>query len=175
MRGRVLASKVKLGVRPTSSRVREAMFSILGQDLSGQAVLDGFGGSGLLSFEALSRGAQVTTVERHRGAAGGIKANAEHLGVTLDLRVGDLRNVLPTGQWDVVILDPPYAEDPIEWVAEASAATAHVLIIEHRSGVLMPETVGGLVCDRSRRYGNSSLTVYRRRPLASLDEADVVP
>ena len=62
LRGRVVPGKVRPGVRPTSSRVREALFSMVGQDLEGVRVLDAFGGSGLLSFEAYSRGAIVTTV-----------------------------------------------------------------------------------------------------------------
>ena len=174
MRGRVLTSKVKSGVRPTSSRVREALFSILGQNLSGTHVLDGFGGSGLVTFEAMSRGARVTTVERNRSVAEGIKSNAANLGVTLDLRIGDLRNVLATSSWDVVILDPPYADDPVEWVAEASSAVVDVLVIEHNTGIAMPEDVSGLRLDLSRRYGSSSLTVYRRRPDAGFDEPNVI-
>ncbi len=175
MRGRVLTSKVRTGVRPTSSRVREALFSMLGQDLSDVTVLDGFGGSGLISFEAMSRGAEVTTVERNRPAAAAIKSNAEHLKVKMDLRITDLRNVLASGQWDVVILDPPYADDPVEWVAEASACVREVLVIEHKSGASLPEQVGALIQDVSRRYGDSSLTIYRRGPDSSLEEADVVP
>lgn len=175
LRGRTLPAKVQRGVRPTSSRVREALFSIIGQDLSQVSVLDAFGGSGLLSFEAASRGAHVTTVERQRSAAQAIRANAGHLGVRLDLRVGDARVVMASGSWDVVLMDPPYGDDPVEWVAEASAAVGSVAVIEHRTGVGMPMTVGGLSLDRSKRYGDTMLTVYRRRADTGLDEADVVP
>ena len=88
MRGRVLKGKVGPGVRPTASRVREALFSILGQDLGGRDFLDGFGGSGLITFEAISRGATVTTVERNRTIASGIQASAAQLSVEIDLRIG---------------------------------------------------------------------------------------
>lgn len=174
LRGRVLPAKVQRGVRPTSSRVREALFSIVGQDLADVSVLDAFGGSGLLGFEAASRGAQVTTVERQRAAAQAIRENASHLGVTLDLRVTDVRGVFSSGTWDVVLMDPPYDDDPVEWVAEATPAVEQLLVIEHRNGVGMPPEVGGLNLERSKRYGNTTLTVYRRRADPGLNEAGVV-
>ena len=163
LRGRVLGGKVRSGVRPTSSRVREALFSIVGQNLEGVSVLDAFGGSGLLSFEAISRGATVTTVERNRGAARQIKENADTFGVALDVRNDDVRNVISAGEWDLVLMDPPYADDPVEWVVAGLSATKETLVIEHRAGADMPGTIGDFVQDRSRRYGDSVLTVFRRR------------
>jgi 16S rRNA (guanine(966)-N(2))-methyltransferase RsmD len=174
MRGRILASKVTDGVRPTTSRVREAMFSMVGQDLSGVTLLDAFGGTGLLSFEALSRGATVTTVERNGRAARGIQANAAELCVRLDLRTSDARSVLGTGTWDVVILDPPYADDPVSWVAEAASAVGEILVIEHNTGAEMPARVGGLSLEKTRKYGDCSLSVFRRGSAASLEEAAVI-
>lgn len=162
LRGRVLPGSVPKGVRPTSSRVREAMFSMVGQDLVGVSVLDGCGGSGLLTFEAVSRGASVTTVERNRGVARELAVRAKALGVTLDLRVDDCRNALLTGEWDVVILDPPYADDPVEWLSSAASSVKVLLVIEHAHGADMPDSVGALHLDRTRKYGDSVLTVYRR-------------
>lgn len=175
LRGRVLASKVAAGVRPTSSRVREALFSMVGQNLEGVSVLDGFGGSGLLTFEAVSRGAVVTTVERNRGVARVLQANADNLKVRLDLRIADVRSVLGAGTWKIVLLDPPYADDPVEWGAQASSAAEDMLVIEHKSGPEMPQRIGGLELERSRRYGDSVLSIYRRRSLPGLNEVDVVP
>ena len=163
MRGRVVGGKVRPGVRPTSSRVREALFSIVGQHLEGVTVLDAFGGSGLLTFESLSRGAKVTTVERNRSAAREIRAAADVLGVSLDLRVDDVRNVLSAGEWDVVLMDPPYADDPVDWVSTGVCAAREMLVIEHRSGAVLPGSVGSFEQDRSRRHGDSVLTIYRRR------------
>ena len=103
LRGRVLPSKLGPGVRPTTSRVREALFSMVGQDLSGWTVLDAFGGSGLLAFESVSRGAdRVTVVERNGRAAAAIRAAAGALGVRIDLRVQDASSVLGTATWDSV-------------------------------------------------------------------------
>ena len=163
LRGRVVGGKVRPGVRPTSSRVREALFSIVGQSLEGVTVLDAFGGSGLLSFEACSRGATVTTVERDRRAAREIKDTAETFGVSLDLRIDDVRNVVSVGEWDVVLMDPPYADDPVEWVSAGITAAKELLVIEHRAGAEMPMNVGSFIQDRSRQYGGSVLTVFRRR------------
>lgn len=162
MRGRVVPGSVRSGVRPTSSRVREALFSIVGQDLTNVRVLDAFGGSGLLSFEAYSRGATVTTVERHRATARQIQEAAQSLGAKLDLRTEDVRHVLSVGSWDVVLMDPPYADDPVEWAVAAATATDDILVIEHRTGAEMPNSIGRLQLDRSRRHGDSVLTIYRR-------------
>ncbi len=175
LRGRTLTGRVPAGVRPTSARVREALFSVIGQDLAGLTLLDAFGGSGLLSFEALSRGATVTTAERNRGAAKLIRSNALHLRAKIDLRVGDVRGVLASGEWDVVLMDPPYGDDPADWVAEATPAVRDCLVIEHRSGAHLPSEIGGLVLEREKRYGDSSLSVYRRRTRSGGDEVEVVP
>jgi len=138
------------------------MFSMIGQDLAGVTVLDGCGGSGLLSFEAFSRGATVTTVERNRSIARDLATRAKALGVTLDLRVGDCRSALEAGEWDVVILDPPYSEDPVEWLSAAANSVKSMLVVEHASGAAMPDSIGTLQMDRTRKYGDSVLTIYRR-------------
>ena len=175
MRGRILVGKVGSGVRPTTSRVREALFSMVGQDLSGWTVLDAFGGSGLLGFEALSRGADsVTVCERHRGHARQIKASAAALKVSIDLRVSDASAVMAGGAWDLVLLDPPYDQDPLEWAQRAAAATRSVLVVEHRPGVEWPEQLGHLVCDTVRRHGDSALAIFRVGSAASLPVPDEV-
>ena len=148
------------GVRPTSSRVREALFSIVGQDLADVSVLDAFGGSGLLSFEAASRGAQVTTAERQRAAAQAIRENASYLGVTLDLRVTDVRGVFSSGSWDVVLMDPPYGDDP--WSNGSLRRHQPWSSSGHRASERGRHASrgGGLNLERSKRYGNTTLTVY---------------
>jgi 16S rRNA (guanine966-N2)-methyltransferase len=174
MRGRIVPGTVRSGVRPTSSRAREALFSMLGQNLTDVSVLDACAGSGLLTFEAVSRGASVTTVERNRAVARQIETAAVQLGVKLDLRVDDARNVLSSGTWDVVILDPPYDDDPVEWVAAAAASVDDTLVMEHRSGAELPPAVGSLTMVRSRKYGESVITLYRRGEDAGVEEASVV-
>jgi 16S rRNA (guanine966-N2)-methyltransferase len=162
-RGRKLASPVPEGVRPTSARVREAVFSLVGHDLAGVRVLDAYGGTGLLALEAWSRGATVTVVERDRKALAAIRTNAKALGADLDIRAGDLRAVAPAlGPFDGVMADPPYdvsATDAVELLAPLAGAW---LVLETASTVEAPEAPAGLSLDRRRRYGGTMLTVYRR-------------
>jgi len=174
MRGRVLRGKVGKGVRPTTSRVREAIFSMVGQDLSGWTVLDAFGGSGLLGFEALSRGAALTTCERDREAARQIRISAAGLGIEFMLRVRDVTQVFQSGVWDLVLVDPPYAADPLPWAELAAAATGRVLVVEHRPGVEWPDRLGELVLEKVRRHGDSALAIFRAGADALPEEADVV-
>ena len=111
-RGRRLRTPPGQGTRPTADRVREALFSILG-DVSGQRVLDIFAGSGALGIEALSRGAgHVTFVERDHRAADMIRANLEGLDEDADVVVRDalawLRGAPAGTAYDLILLDPPY-------------------------------------------------------------------
>ncbi|HYN52156.1 MAG TPA: 16S rRNA (guanine(966)-N(2))-methyltransferase RsmD [Thermoleophilaceae bacterium] len=100
--------------RPTADRVREALFSMLG-DVSGARVLDLYAGSGALGIEALSRGAaSAVFVENELGAAVNIRRNLETLGAQGDVRRLDALHFLATdrGPFDLVFCDPPYDSDP---------------------------------------------------------------
>ena len=112
-RGRRLAAPRGTDVRPTSDRVREAVFSILG-DISGLRVLDLFAGSGALAIEALSRGAaSATLVENDRAALEAIRANLAPLpGADADVVRAEAVVWLggKRGPYDLVFLDPPYSE-----------------------------------------------------------------
>lgn len=160
-RGRTLPGQVPSGVRPTSSRVREALFSLIGQDLQGLTVLDAFGGTGLLGFEAYSRGADVLIGELRRPLARQIQQSAQILGATLQVRCADAARLLQEGQWDIVLLDPPYAQDPSAWVERAAPAARKILVIEHSTVRPVPAQAGGLILDRQRRYGDTQLSLYR--------------
>jgi 16S rRNA (guanine966-N2)-methyltransferase len=113
-KGRPLKAPPGRGTRPTSDRVREALFSILG-DVSGMHVLDLFAGSGALGIEALSRGArEVVFVEASWRAAGVIRANLRALGdPPAQIRVEDALRHLTVASgsttYDLVFADPPYS------------------------------------------------------------------
>ncbi|HTD58133.1 MAG TPA: 16S rRNA (guanine(966)-N(2))-methyltransferase RsmD [Solirubrobacteraceae bacterium] len=157
--------------RPTSDRVREALFSMLGA-LDGAAVLDLFAGTGALGIEALSRGARrAVFVERHAAAIRVLRANLERLGLAgeeAELRVGDalaaLRAAREAGEtYDLVFLDPPYRQAP-ELGAELSALLpallapgARVVVESDRRAPaeLQMEVV------QSRRYGDTTITIHR--------------
>lgn len=151
---------------------------MVGQDLGGWSVLDAFGGSGLLAFEAASRGASpVLVVERRAPVARQIAARAEALGLgppRLRVEVQDAARALERGGFDLVLLDPPYAEDPVAWLNRAAPAARRVLVLEHRAGATLPEQVGALTLDRLKTYGDSALALYRPGALAGGEEVGEV-
>ena len=168
LRGRRLAAPKGRRVRPTSDRVKEALFSIIGP-LSGEAVLDVCAGAGSLGLEALSRGAaSVVFVEKDREARRVLEANM----VALDLqsRCTVVSGAAPkaldglrqrSSPFDLIFLDPPYASDVGERVAEAVAqggllAPDGLLILEHDSRRPL-ETPAGLTRVDGRTYGGTGL------------------
>lgn len=160
-RGRVVRQPVLEGVRPTSSRVREALFSMVGQDLTGLRVLDAFGGSGLLALEAWSRGADVVVVERRPQVAKAIRETAAGLGARLDVRVGDVMVVAPAlGTFDGMLCDPPYAQDAAEVLTRLAPQVSGWLVYESDAGASLPELAPPLTLDRVRRFGGTALWVY---------------
>lgn len=159
------------GTRPTSDRMREALMSSLGGDLSHRSFLDLFAGSGAVGLEAASRGAApVHLVERDPGAVGALRANVDALALP-DVHVHPVPVAQflhgPAMPFDVAFLDPPYAE-PVDDILEALATggwlAADAAVVVERSSRDRPlEWPSGLVRDRSRRYGEGTLW-YGRRP-----------
>ena len=149
--GRRLLAPPGRDTRPTSDRVREALFSILGP-LEGERVLDLFAGSGALGLEALSRGAaHATFVDRDPRAVAAVRANLEALGI--EARVlrqearGALRDARERGDaYDLVFLDPPYRQ----------AATLAAELAEALPPVLAP---GARVVSESDRRAPLELTL----------------
>lgn len=182
LRGRGLASLKGDAVRPTGARVRESLFSILGQDLSGLRVLDLFAGTGALGIEAGSRGAsKVTFVENDRAHAATVTANATLLAGLSEVSVlvmsaeRALRMVERQGdRFDLVFLDPPYGVglaqvtlDQVAAKAEAILGEEGQVVVETDESDLLPETAGCLVRHgRERNYGSTRLTFYREREAA---------
>ena len=144
--------------RPTSDKVREALFAMLGE-LEGASVLDLFAGSGALGFEALSRGAaSADFVELHRFALATLKANVKTLKVddrAAIHRADALRFAerLHPGQYDVAFADPPYAgQEAARLVAMFRLnAFARIFSIEHPAAQPIPG-------DDTRRYGDTAVT-----------------
>ena len=164
LRGRVLDGPIPAGVRPTAGRTREALFSIIGQDLSGQSMIDMFGGSGLMAVEAISRGAgPVRIIERDRRTAALIRQRLSALGIDLETAKvieGDALT-LRLEPADLVFADPPYADDVGRWLPVAAARCSRVLVAEGRDGTEWPEAAGALTLDRVRTYGDTALAIYR--------------
>lgn len=163
------------GVRPTSERVREAVFDILGESVvRGARVLDLYAGTGAFGIEALSRGAaHVDFVEGARRVADALTLNLERLALTDRVRVAvaDLsRGMLPpgiAGPWDLVFLDPPYAGGAADLWLDALSGFAWpgdggVVVLERRRGPLAPPP--GLVLRTERRYGDTVIGIYHAGP-----------
>lgn len=125
-RGRVLRFPGAPGLRPTPDRVRETLFNWLGQDLAGRTTLEPYAGSGAMSLEALSRGATLAVaVDRDAALVRALADNGRAIGVdALETHRADARAFLAreTRRFDVIFLDPPFAEDPWDWLLPACAA-----------------------------------------------------
>ena len=171
-RGRRLATPSGAGTRPTSDRVREALFSALEAalgSLHGLRFLDLYAGSGAIGLEARSRGASaVTCVESDRRTAAVVRGNARALGyVEVEVVASSVSRALaaqPRAPYDVVFSDPPYALSPATvesdlraLVSEGWLAPAATVVVERSSRSPGPAWPEGLVGDRSKRYGETTL------------------
>ncbi len=175
LRGRRIRVPAGVRVRPTPDKVREALFDILGHDLSGTRVLDACAGSGALGLEALSRGAvSATFLEADPRVLAVLRRNAHDLGVASRCRIiqGRVEALLGKGgaggPFDLVLADPPYAEPLREPILAALLAAAGTLapgcrvVLERDAG--SPPAPGDekrLPLVRTARYGRTCLDFYR--------------
>lgn len=174
-KGRRLAA-VKGRIRPTSDKVREAVFSILGAAVAEARVLDLFAGTGALTLEALSRGArEAVLVEDQAQALEVLRRNLAALGVAARARImpvsvqAALKKLAARGErFDLVFLDPPYGRG----LAAATLADLETLrllspesrvVAEHHHRETLPERLGRLGQSDCRRYGDTQVAFYRVR------------
>ena len=117
-RGRQISVTIAPGLRPTPDRVRETLFNWLGQDLTGATTLEPYAGTGVLSLEALSRGAALAVaVDRNKALVDALTAAARNISIEgLEAHVGEALRYLRQERraFDVVFLDPPFADAPWE-------------------------------------------------------------
>jgi 16S rRNA (guanine966-N2)-methyltransferase len=168
--GRVLRAPGGAATRPTSEKVREAVFAILGS-VEGARVLDLFAGTGALGIEALSRGAaHVTFVDSAKPALAAIRANlaelgiADHANVVAQDAVAFTAKHQPPAPWRVVFVDPPYRSDLAERAVLAlplaSLTRDATIVIEHDRHNPPPEELGSLLRTDQRRYGDTLVSFY---------------
>jgi 16S rRNA (guanine(966)-N(2))-methyltransferase RsmD len=169
LKGRRLAAPDWPGLRPTSDRLRETLFNILGQRIPGARVLDACAGTGAVGIEALSRGAaHVTFADNDPRAIALVERNLAHCLVRggyaiirLDLDRGVARpfDVL----FDFIFLDPPYEMNPLGALTTLAPALTPdgVLVLEHMRQRGGPTEAGGLIRAREVTSGSSALSFYR--------------
>ncbi|MFO8060470.1 MAG: 16S rRNA (guanine(966)-N(2))-methyltransferase RsmD [Bacillota bacterium] len=194
-RGFVIAAPRGSEVRPTSDRVREAVFNMLRDAVQGVGALDVFAGSGAMGLEALSRGASdCLFVDRSAASCQVIRRNVKKLNVEDRCRVchGDVegflrRPVAPRdrGHYRVVFIDPPYASGLAgrtlcRLAGWPGLGTDALLVVESsRNDAALDEgecPCDGMIAVRRRMYGNTAITIVRhtgRRDAADAEEGDV--
>jgi 16S rRNA (guanine966-N2)-methyltransferase len=167
LKGRRLVAPDGLDVRPTSDRLRETLFNVLGDTPSDARVLDAFAGTGALGLEAWSRGAQsIVFVEQHAQAIRALEKNIEHCGVKDACVIirGDFRTArLAQASFGLVLLDPPYRIDDLDGVTVRAAelvADDGRMVLEHGRRYTSPERAGRLIRYRVLVAGDSALSFY---------------
>jgi 16S rRNA (guanine(966)-N(2))-methyltransferase RsmD len=170
VKGHHLRAPKGTDTRPTSDRVREALFSILAPDVEDRSVLDLFAGTGALGIEALSRGAsRAVFVERRPPACAVIRANLKHT------RLEDRARLLcmPAeravehldGVFGLVLLDPPYAYPNLHGIMTMIGGARVVgndtiVVFEHTPRFAVQERYGQLALQRQKVYGDTALSIY---------------
>jgi 16S rRNA (guanine966-N2)-methyltransferase len=179
-RSRILKSLKGLALRPTSDRLRETLFNVLGDAVNGARFIDVFAGTGAVGVEALSRGAsEVVFIENHAPAAALIRRNLESLGIRAGatvLAADALRGLEKLAAkrapgspgYDLVFIDPPYAEaDEYARVlrflgASPVPASGARVIVEHRWDFALPDS-GQLRRTRMLKQGDAALSFFTKQ------------
>ena len=181
-RSRILKSLKGVALRPTSDRLRETLFNVLGPSVENSHFLDIFAGTGAVGIEALSRGAiEVVFIENHPPAVTLIRRNLESLaieqGATV-LPIDALKALQKLAArkshhhpFDILYLDPPYAaKDEYDRILQflgspafgsSGLAPTATVVAEHRRNLELPESSGTLHRTRTLRQGDTTLTFYR--------------
>lgn len=175
--GRKLRAPSGSNTRPTSDRVREAIFNILGPPPADALVLDLFAGSGGLGLEAISRGAKAALfIEHNQAALKVLRQNIAELQVDplATVQRGDSIRVLRrlqkgSNRYHWIFIDPPYATDLAHQALESLGGSsvlesAGTVIVEHDHRQSPAESYGCLIKADIRRYGDTSVSFYEMRP-----------
>jgi len=156
-------------IRPTSERARQAFFNIVGSRIGGARFLDLFAGSGIFSFEAVSRGAQSSTaVERDRRKVEAIARLAKEWSVPVAATEGEALATLPRLRepFDIVYADPPYDfsgyGELVDALGNLALNEGAVVAVEHRKRTNpFHETAGRLRIERRAEYGEVWITFFQ--------------
>jgi 16S rRNA (guanine966-N2)-methyltransferase len=172
---RRLKSPGKLAMRPTSDRLRETLFNVLGPAVEDSLFIDLYAGTGAIGIEAVSRGArEVISVEAHEAAARLIRENVNSLGIEARVEVIEADATRALGKIaqrkllaDFIFLDPPYEEIDehlrvLEFLDESHlVAPSGIVIVEHSVKAELPERFDRLELSRLLEQGDAALSFYR--------------
>ena len=172
-RGVQLKTPEGMLTRPTTDRVKEALFSIINFEIPGAAVLDLFGGTGQLGIEALSRGAKSAVfVDAREDACKLIRENLKRTKLEQNTKVvrSDYLEYLGRcrEKFDIILLDPPYAEVFLETalkrITEIDILQSDGIIVTERPlGKELPWDFEGYTRSKDYKYGKTLLTIYRKQ------------
>ncbi len=170
-RGRRLTTLEGNDVRPTTDRVKEAIFSVIQFDIEGRRILDLFAGSGQMGIEALSRGAsEAVFVDSSHDSIAVVRENLRTCGLNGAAVVvqGDAHAYLAPRagrmEFDYAFLDPPYGKGILQSVLPAVASVMKpggAIICESPVHEELPDSVGAYAMNRQYRYGKIKVTFYR--------------
>lgn len=174
-RGLQLASLKGLATRPTSDKVKESVFNMIGPFFDGGVVVELFGGSGSLSLEAISRGADEAIIfEKSKEACQVIMKNIEKCRYNDRVRIEktDARNAVSYLQRigknvDLLFIDPPYAEEKYYGMAAAIAdagllSDTAIIVCEHDKTIELPVSYSSIEKAKSVTYGNIAISLYKK-------------
>lgn len=170
-RGKKLKTPENMDVRPTTDKVKEAVFNILQFDIEGRRVLDLFAGTGQMGIEALSRGAKSAVfVDASPKSVGIVKENLKSTGLEDNATVitQDALNFLRSGgKFDIIFLDPPYDTElltkAIDMVFEFDILRENgIMVCESKPEKELPEPFSPYKVHREYKYGKIKITLYTR-------------
>ncbi|MCL6516437.1 16S rRNA (guanine(966)-N(2))-methyltransferase RsmD [Alicyclobacillus sp.] len=159
--------------RPTTDRVKESLFNLMGWAWDGGIAVDLFAGSGALGLEALSRGAdRAVLVDTHPRSIAAVRDNVRRLGAEPWCEVWRMDwaqawTRLAERSWDAgwVFVDPPYRlglwPRVLQAIAQSPVSIRHGVVCEHPAQVALPEAVGRLERFKARAYGDIAISLYR--------------
>ncbi|MCR8845396.1 16S rRNA (guanine(966)-N(2))-methyltransferase RsmD [Paenibacillus sp. SC116] len=175
-RGRSLKAVPGMNTRPTTDKVKEALFSMIGPYFDGGTALDLFAGTGGLGIEALSRGIDhAVFIDMDPKAIETIKhnVNAARVAEKAEIFRNDAKRALKAiakrdMKFDLVFMDPPYrmtdADEMLTTMLEQEMLSEHaIVVIEHDSNYTYPEQIGSMDCFRNAKYGEIALSLYKKK------------
>ena len=179
-KGHRLKTPRGMATRPTSDRVKEALFNIIAAFVPDSYVLDMFSGTGSLGIEALSRGAAYAVfVDYHKECVDIIKENLNYTKLQSKAKVFQadcLRVAKKLGRrgnrFDIIFMDPPYSKNLVEGALSSIVENGiikdnGIIVVEHRKSDTVPQKIGDVELVRRQDYGDTSLSFYRRKEISN--------